>query len=191
MILKNTLALVLGSAVLLAGCRTTLVRETPEPVMITESIELDPLPLADALRVRTGLTLQTVTGTWRGHTFSAEIVMKGDGTRFTAVCLAPQMRLATVTLTPPHTLRYERAPQIPRAFQPEYILTDLAFINLDTATLQRVLAPKLTVSDDGVTRRISAGERTVAELVRAEEGRMTFRNFVRDYTYELKPRPAF
>ena len=171
-----------------AGCRTALIRETPEPVCITESLRLDPAPLAEALRVRPGLTLQTVTGTWQDHAFAAEIVMKGDGTRFTAVCLAPHMRLVTLTITPPHTLRYECAPHIPRAFQPEYILTDLAFVNLDTATLQRALAPHLTVSDDGVTRRISAGQRLIADITRAPDGAITFRHHIHQYTYELRAR---
>lgn len=175
-------------AALLAGCRTTLVRETPEHVHLTDTVQLDPAPLADALRRQAGLTIQTVSGAWRDHAFAAEIVMKGDGTNFTAVCLAPQMRLATVTITPPHTLRYERAPQIPRAFQPEYILVDLAFINLETDALRHALAPAFTVSDDGTTRRISTGETLLAELVRAENGRMTFRNDARGYTYDIAPR---
>ena len=100
--------------------------------------------------------------------------------------LAPQMRLATIVLTRPHAIRFERAAQIPRMFEPEYALADLAFVNLEAETLRRAVAPALSVEDDGTVRRILAGKTPVADLTRNPDGTTTFRNLVHGYTYTLK-----
>jgi hypothetical protein len=96
------------------------------------------------------------------------------------------MRLATITLTPPRTIRYERAAQIPRLFEPEFALVDLAFVNLDAPTLRRALGPALRVEDDGTTRRIFAGATPVADLVTNPDATRTFRNLVHGYEYTIK-----
>ena len=174
------------AAVLLCGCGTTVVRDTPQPVRVADGAVIDSTPLVEALLAKTGTTVQAVSGTWKDNSFAAEVVMKGDGQKFTAVFLAPQMRLATIVLTRPHTIRYERASQIPRMFEPEYALADLAFANLDVASLRAAVAPALAVEDDGSVRRILAGKTPVADLTRNADGTATFRNLVHGYTYTLK-----
>ena len=103
------LEILLCALLALCGCSTTeVVRETPESPAIVEAL------LANI----TGTWIQTVEGAWKDEAFAAECVLKGDGEKFTAVLLAPQMRLATLTLERPHTLRWERAPQLPSALSP-------------------------------------------------------------------------
>jgi len=173
-------------ASLLCGCQSVIVRDEPRPVRIADGVMLDSVPLVEALLARTGTVVQAVSGSWKENAFSAEVVMKGDGQRFTAIFLAPQMRLATISLTLPRTIRFERAAQIPRMFEPEYALADLAIVNLDAATLRRAVAPALRVEDDGATRRVFAGETPVADLVTNPDATRTFRNLVHGYTYTLK-----
>ena len=174
------------AAALLCGCSTTVVRDAPLPVRVADGAIIDSTPFVEALLARTGTTVQAVSGTWKENAFAAEVVMKGDGEKFTAVFLAPQMRLATIVLTRPHAIRFERAAQIPRMFEPEYALADLAFVNLDAETLRRAVAPALAVEDDGTVRRILAGKTPVADLTRNPDGTTTFRNLVHGYTYTLK-----
>ena len=174
-------------AALLCGCATTVMRDAPLPVRVADGALVDSAPLVEALLARTGTVVQAVSGSWKENTFAAEVVMKGDGQKFTAVFLAPQMRLATITLTHPHAIRYECAPQIPRQFEPEYALADLAFANLDAETLRRAVAPTLRVEDDGTLRRIFSGETLVADLARRPDGILFFRNLVHGYDYTIHP----
>ena len=173
-------------AALLCGCQSVVVRDAPLPVRVAEGVTIASAPLVEALLARTGTVVQAVSGSWKENAFSAEVVMKGDGRMLTAVFLAPQMRLATITLTSPHTIRFERAAQIPRMFEPEYALADLAIVNLDAPSLRRAVAPALRVEDDGATRHIFAGETPVAELATNPDSTRTFRNLVHGYTYTLK-----
>ena len=173
-------------AVLLCGCQSVVVRDAPLPVRVADGVMIDSAPLVEALLACTGTVVQAVSGSWKENAFSAEVVMKGDGQQLTAIFLAPQMRLATIMLTRPHTIRFERAAQIPRMFEPEYALADLAFVNLDATTLSRAVAPALHVENDGTTRRIFTGDTPVAELVTNPDATRTFRNFVHGYSYTLK-----
>ena len=183
--MKPAIFLGLMSA-LLCGCQSVVVREAPQPVRVADGVTIDSAPLVEALLARTGTVVQAVSGSWKENAFAAEVVMKGDGRQLTAIFLAPQMRLATITLTRPRTIRFERAAQIPRMFEPEYALADLAFVNLDAPTLRRAVAPALRVEDDGETRRIFAGETPVAELATNPDATRTFRNLVHGYSYTLR-----
>ena len=174
-------------AALLAGCSTTLVRETPAPVRVADGAQLDTTRLVEALLDLKGTRVQAANGSWKDKVFAAQCVLKGDGEKLTAVFLAPQLRLLTITLTRPHTVTCERAPQVPRAFEPEYALVDLAYVNLDAETLRRAVSPALRVEDDGTTRRIRAGDALVAEVVRRANGDVDFRNLRYGYSYTLRP----
>ena len=173
-------------AALLAGCSTTLVRETPERVRVADGVQLETTPLVEALLGFKGTRVQAANGSWKDQTFSAQCVLKGDGEKLTVVFLAPQLRLLTITLTKPHTVTCERAAQIPRAFEPEYALADLAYVNLDAETLRRAVAPTLSVEDDGTTRRIKSGDTLVADVVRRANGDVDFRNLRYGYSYTLR-----
>ena len=179
-------AVFLLAAALLAGCSTTLVRETPERVRVADGVQLETTPLVEALLGFKGTRVQAANGAWKDKVFSAECVLKGDGEKLTAVFLAPQLRLLTITLTKPHTITCERAPQVPRAFEPEYALADLAYVNLDAETLRRAVSPALRVEDDGTTRRIRADGELVAEVVRRANGDVDFRNARYGYSYTLR-----
>ncbi len=171
---------------LCAGCSTTLLREEPLAVHMGEA-KLETTALVEALLARKGTSVQAINGAWRDQTFQAQCVMKGDGEKLTVIFLAPQMRLVTITVTPPHAIRSERAPRIPSAFEPEYVLVDLAFVNLDTPTLRRVIGSTLRVEDDGTMRRIMtpAGD-GIAEVVRNADGTCRFKNLLHGYEYTLK-----
>ena len=175
------------AAALLAGCSTTLVRETPVPVRAADGVLLETTPLVEALLGLKVTRVQAANGSWKDQVFSAQCVLNGDGEKLTAVFLAPQLRLLTITLTKPHTITCERAPQVPRAFEPEYALADLAYVNLATEILRRAVAPTLSVEDDGTTRRIKAGDTLVADLVRRANGDVDFRNLRYGYSYTLRP----
>ena len=180
-------AFILIAAALLAGCSTTFVRDVPMSVRVADGVQLETIPLVEALLDFKGTRVQAANGSWKDQVFSAQCVLKGDGEKLTAIFLAPQLRLLTITLTKPHTVTCERAPQVPRAFEPEYALVDLAFINLDAETLRRAVAPVLHVEDDGTTRRIRAGDTLVAEIVRRANGDIDFKNLRHDYSYTLRP----
>ncbi len=179
-------AILLLAAALLAGCSTTLVREAPEPVRVADGVQLKTTPLVEALLGFKGTRVQAANGAWKDQVFSAQCVLKGDGETLKAVFLAPQLRLLTITLTKPHTITCERAPQVPRVFEPEYALADLAYVNLDADTLRRAVAPTLNVEDDGTTRRIMAGDTLVADVVRRPNGDVDFRNVRYGYSYTLR-----
>ena len=120
--------LCLGALLALFGCSTTkVVREVPDHIAVAEAL----------LAGVNGTLIQTVEGAWKDEAFAAECVLKGDGEIFTAVLLAPQMRLATLTIEKPHTIRWERAPQLPAALDPEYVVFDLALVTLPTAARGR------------------------------------------------------
>ena len=174
------------AALLLGGCSTTTLRARPQTVR-AGGAALDAAPLVEALLDWKGTRVQAVNGSWRDRAFQAQCVMKGDGETLRVVFLAPQLRLVTITVTRPHAVQCERAPQIPASFEPEYALADLAYVNLDAATLRRVLAPNFRVEERGDVRRIltAAGE-PVAEVVRPAAGDWTFRNLEHGYTYALK-----
>ena len=171
------------AATLLAGCSTTLVREKPESVRVADGVQLATTSLVEALLGFKGTRVQAANGAWKDQVFSAQCVLNGDGEKLTAVFLAPQLRLLTITLTKPHTITCERAPQVPRAFEPEYALADLAYAE----TLRRAVAPALSVEDDGTTRRIKAGDTLVADVVRRTNGDVDFRNLRYGYSYTLRP----
>lgn len=177
----------LFAAVLFAGCSTTLVRDAPVSVRVADGVQLETTPLVEALLEFKGTRVQAANGSWKDQVFSAQCVLKGDGEKLTAIFLAPQFRLLTITLTKPHTVTCERATQVPRAFEPEYALVDLAFVNLDAETLRRAVAPALCVDDDGATRRIRAGDTLVAEIVHCTNGDIEFKNLRHGYTYTLRP----
>ena len=55
------------------------------------------------------------------------------------------------------------------------------------SALRRAVGGALTVADDGVTRRIATpGGEAVAEVTRAPDGTLRFRNLLHGYAYELK-----
>ena len=173
-------------ALLACGCSTTTVRPRPASVR-AGGVVLDATPLVEALLARKGTLVQAVNGSWRDRTFQAQCVMKGDGERLTVVFLAPQIRLVTITVERPHAVRCERAPQIPASFEPEYALADLAYVNLDTETLRRAVAPALRVEEAGPLRRIlTASGAAVAEVERLPDGDIAFRNLEHGYAYTLK-----
>ena len=175
-------------ALLGAGCSSVVRRETPQKVNFAQIATVGTVAATEALLDFRGTRLQSVEGTWKEHAFAAEVVLKGDGESFTAVFLAPQMRLATITLTRPHALVYERAPAIPQMFQPEYAIFDLAVINLDFEALRRALAPELRVEERGAKRRVCAAAdgRLIAEMETRADGARVFRNEVYGYEWVLR-----
>lgn len=192
--INTKLAALALAAAACAGCSTTLVRDTPKPVAVSSGVSLETKDLTEALLDIKGAVVQGASGSWKGKAFSGEFVMKGDGEKLTIAVLAPAMRLATITLTRPHSIRYERARNIPAAFEPEYALFDLAVVNLETSVLSRVLGPGFSVSDDGTNRIVSlnggAGpgkSPSIATLVRNGDGTMKFVNHKRSYEYTITP----
>ncbi len=170
-----------------AGCATTQERATPLAVRYGAT-QVETRALVEALRAHvTGTTVQAINGSWRDQVFQAQCVLKNENGALTVVFLAPQMRLVTIVVTPPHAIRCTRAPRIPRAFEPEYALVDLAFTQLDAATLRRAAGDALRIDDDGTTRRIrtAAGD-AVAEITRRPDGLVVFRSLLHGYAYEIK-----
>ena len=143
---------------LCSGCATVVVRETPDNVAMAEAL----------LAGVKGTVVQSVSGAWKDDAFAAECVLKGDGNRFTAVLLAPQMRLATLTIEKPHTIRWERAPQLPASLDPEYVVFDLALVTLPTAQLAKALGKEYRVEEtaDGKRRSVVDVKRDELQSVR-------------------------
>lgn len=167
-------------AALCCGCSTTVVRETPENV-----------PVAEALLAGVkGTTVQSVSGAWKDEAFAAQCVLKGDGNRFTAVLLAPQMRLATLVIEKPHVIRWERAPQLPASLDPEYVIFDLALMLLPTPELSKALGVDYKVAEtaDGKRRSVSDAKsgdlRSVRQIL--PDGDVYFRNAVYGYEFTVK-----
>lgn len=171
----------------LYGCQTVVERERPNDIRYRDAAPVEMTALIEALLDLKGVCVQSVEGAWKDHAFAAQMVMKGDGERATLVFLAPQMRLATVTLTRPHALKFEHVPQIPQTFEPEYMLADFAFINLETETLRRVCGSQLKIVDDGPCRTIALADGTpLAELTHQSDGTMCYRNRIYGYEYILQ-----
>ena len=183
----DKLAVMLCAGLLLTGCSTTLVREDPRTIRLGENgVRCAMTPLVEALLEQRGTAIHAIQGCWKDHSFVAESVTKGEADRFTAIFLAPQMRLATITLTPPHTIAFERARSIPSAFEPEYALFDLAVVNLPPDRLRRALGKGFAVEERADTRTISAGGETIAVRTALPEGTVRYENKALDYTYTLK-----
>jgi len=181
------LAVVLCAGLLLAGCSTTLVREEPKTIRLGETgVSCAIAPLAEALLTQRGTVIHAIQGNWKDHTFVGESVTKGEEGRFTAIFLAPQMRLATIVLTPPHTITFDRARSIPSAFEPEYALFDLAVINLPPDVLRRVLGSGFAVAVRDDVREVSAGGTPIAVRTALPDGTVRYENKALDYTYTLK-----
>lgn len=171
----------------LAGCSTTLVREEPQSIRLGETgVRCAVAPLAEALLKRRGTLVQSIQGSRKENVFSAECVMKGESDRFTAIFLAPQMRLATLTITSPHTLTFDRARQIPEAFAPEYALFDLAMVNLPTAELRRALDDGMTIVEHGRARTVFAAGVAVAVRTLLPDGSIRYENIPLEYSYVVK-----
>ena len=165
---------------LCCGCATTVVRETP-----------DNIPVAEALLAGVkGTTVQSVSGAWKDDAFAAQCVLKGDGSRFTAVLLAPQIRLATLVIEKPHTIRWERAPQLPESLDPEYVIFDLALMLLPTRELSKALGDGYKVEEtaDGKRRTVADAKRGTLQSVRQTlpDGDVYFRNAVYGYEFTVK-----
>ena len=162
------------------GCATTVVREEPNNVAMAEAL----------LAGVKGTVVQSVSGAWKDEAFAAECVLKGDGKRFTAVLLAPQMRLATLTIEKPHTIRWERAPQLPASLDPEYVVFDLALVTLPTAQLAKALGADFKVEEtlDGKRRSIVDAKRGELQSIRQvlPDGDVYFRNVRYGYEFTVK-----
>ena len=179
--MPHRLLLLALTTALLCGCAATaVVREEPDRPEIAEA-------LLDCVK---GTTVQTVEGAWKDEAFAAECVLRGDGEKFTAVLLAPQMRLATLAVERPHLIRWERAPQLPSSLDPEYVLLDLALVLLPTDDLRRVLDEGYRVDEtaDGRRRMVVDVNRGKMQSVRQmlPDGGVYFRNARYGYEYTVK-----
>ena len=165
---------------LLCGCATIVVREEPSHAALVEAL----------LENVKGTTVQMVEGAWKDEAFAAECVLKGDGEKFSAVLLGPQMRLATLTLEKPHTLRWKRAPQLPAALDPEYVMFDLALVCLPTDALARALGEGYRVDEtpDGKRRRVveAKGGRLHSVRQMLPDGGVYFRNAPYGYEFTVR-----
>lgn len=183
----SDLCLAAACAAVLAGCSTTLVREDPRTIRLGDSgVACATTPLVKELLAIRGTSVHAVQGSWKDHVFSAESVTKGEDGRFTAIFLAPHMRLATITLTPPHTITFDRARRIPSAFEPEYALFDLAVVNLPADRLRLALGASFTVSEADDRRTISAAGRPIAVRTALPDGTVRYENLPLGYAYVLK-----
>lgn len=163
------------------GCSTVVVRETPGNIAAVEA-------LLDEVR---GTEIRMVEGAWKDEAFSAECVLKGDGERLTAVLLSPHMRLATLALERPHTMRWERVPQIPSALDPEYVLLDLALVRLPTDALTKVLGGDCRVDEtpDGKRRMVVKDGRLDSVRQILPNGGIYFRNVRHGYEFTITALP--
>jgi hypothetical protein len=165
---------------LCCGCATTVVRENPANAALAEAL----------LSGMKGVRVQSVSGAWKDEAFAAECVLKGDGEKFTAVLLAPQMRLATLTIEKPHTIRWERVPQLPASLDPEHVMFDLALAGLSTETLAKALGNGYRVDEtaDGRRRTVFDIKRNGLQSVRQilPGGDVYFRNVQYGYEFTIK-----
>ena len=169
---------------LFLGCSTFVEREQPNAVQFG-GVNLEMASLCEALLERKGVVLQSIAGSWKDHPFAAEVVMKGTGDQLKIVFMAPQMRLATITLTKPHRMTYEPVVQIPRLFEPEYALVDLALINLDAETLRRTGGGVLAVEETGRRSTFIVNGKTIAYLTKREDGSSLYENVAFGYSYVI------
>ena len=164
---------------LCCGCATTVVRENPDNAAVAEAL----------LAGVKGTTVQSVSGAWKDEAFAGECVLKGNGEKFTAVLLAPQMRLATLTIEKPRTIRWERAPQFPASLDPEYVVMDLALVSLPTDALAKALGEGFRVDEtaDGKRRMVFDVKRNELQSVRQmlPDGGVYFRNAVYGYEFTV------
>ena len=162
------------------GCATTVVRENPGNAALAEAL----------LAGMKGVRVQSVSGAWRDEAFAAECVLKCDGEKFTAVLLAPQMRLATLTIEKPHTIRWERAPQLPATIDPENVMFELALAALPTEPLAKALGDGYRVDEtaDGKRRTVFDVRRGELQSVRQllPDGDVYFRNVPYGYDFTVK-----
>ncbi len=174
------------AALLIAGCSAKLVRERPVKVACMDGLAVETAPAVERLARLEGVKVQHLQGEWKGRTFEAQAVMKGEGGKFKLALLAPQMRLLTVTVTPPFRLEWERARQLPEAFEPEYALFDLACANLAKDELSAALAPDLLVKEEGSRRTIfEPGGRIATTVDFGDDGTIRLENPVRGYSYTI------
>lgn len=165
---------------LCCGCATVVVREDPYNPDIAEAL----------LAGVKGVTVQSVDGAWKDEAFAAECVLKGNGEKLTAVLLAPQMRLATLTIAKPRTIRWERAPQLPSSLDPEYVIFDIALVTLPTDALAKALGGGYRVDEtaDGKRRTVFDVKRGELQSVRQilPGGDVYFRNAVHGYEFTVR-----
>ncbi len=174
------------AAMLVAGCSTTLVREEPRGVSVASGVEVETLPLAEALLAHErGVSAEALEVTWKDKAFTAEMVVKGDGEKLTMVLLAPQMRLATLTIDKPHRIVWERSSRVPGVLAPEYVIADVAFVRLPTSVLSAALGSDFKVKDDGRRRVVSHGGTEVRTLDRLEDGTLKFSNPYAEYSCRI------
>ncbi len=181
----------LAGALLVAGCSTTVVREEPRRIAAAPKAEIETALLAEALLAHErGTSAEALEVSWKDKAFSAEMVVKGDGERLTIVLLAPQMRLATLTLTKPHRIEWERAPKVPSSLAPEYALADVAFARLPAQALAAALGAEYSVQDDGKRRVVSHGGREIRVLERLDGKSLVFSNPMAGYSCRIVPMEA-
>lgn len=165
---------------LCCGCTTATVRETPNNPAIAKAL----------LASVKGVTVQSISGAWKDEAFTAECVLKGDGEKFTAVLLAPQMRLATLTIESPCSIRWERAPQLPSSLDPEYVIFDLALVSLPADTLAKALgnAYRIDETTDGKRRTVFDISNNKLQSIRQilSDGNIYFRNVMYGYEFTVK-----
>ena len=165
------------TAFLAAGCATTIVRDEPLRISVAPGADVETSPLAEALLAHErGVSAEALEVEWKGKAFTAEVVLKGDGESLSVVLLAPQMRLATLVVSKPHRLEWERDRRVPRSLDPEMVLVDIAFARLPAAALAAALGDRFAVSDDGRRRSVSFNSREIRTLERLEGGDRLFSN---------------
>ncbi len=168
------------SLALACGCSTVVVREEPRDAALAEAL----------LSEVRGTRVQMVEGSWKDEPFALECVLKGDGERFAAVLLAPHVRLATLTVERPHTMRWERAPQVPSALDPECVMFDMALALLSTRALERALGDGFAVDEtaDGRRRQVSTSDGGGLHSVRQvlPDGSIHFRNARHGYEVTVR-----
>lgn len=145
-------------AAFVCGCSTTVIREKPRNAAVAEAL---------LAHVR-GTDVQMVEGAWKDEPFVFECVLKGDGKTLSAVILAPHVRLATLTISQPHAIRWERAPQVPAALDPEFVAFDMALAFLPTAELGKAIGESWQVAEtaDGKRRTVSEARSGALRSVR-------------------------
>lgn len=165
------------AAMFAAGCATTVVRDEPRAVEVARGAEAATAPLAEALLAHErGMRAEALEVAWKDKAFTAEIVTKGDGEALKIVLLAPQMRLATLTVERPRRITWEREPRVPAALAPEYALFEIAFARLPADALAVALGPGFAVKDDGRRRVLLHGGEEIRVLERRGGGELFFVN---------------
>ena len=100
------------------------------------------------------------------------------------------MRLATLTVEKPHTIRWERAPQLPASLDPEYVMFDLALASLPTDALARALGAGYRVDETADAKRRTVfdvkrgGLQSVRQILPG--GDVYFRNVLYGYEFTVK-----